>query len=165
MNEELIKARDVNAKQILYAPVAGHIQELAISTIGGVVKEAQILMLIVPDGEHLEVEVFLENKDIGFVNEGMTAEIKIHTFPFTKYGIIDGEVITVSDDATLDEKRGLIYGMRLLMTKNTLRVNDKDVKLIPGMAVTAEMQIGHRRLIEFFMAPLLRYRQEGLRER
>jgi hemolysin D len=165
MNEELIKARDVNAKQILYAPVAGHIQELAISTIGGVVKEAQILMLIVPDGEHLEVEVFLENKDIGFVNEGMTAEIKIHTFPFTKYGIIDGEVITVSDDATLDEKRGLIYGMRLLMTKNTLRVNDKDVKLIPGMAVTAEIQIGHRRLIEFFMAPLLRYRQEGLRER
>jgi hemolysin D len=165
MNEELIKARDVNAKQILYAPVAGHVQELAIGTIGGVVTEAQQLMLIVPDGAHLEVEVFLENKDIGFITEGMTAEIKIHTFPFTKYGIIDGEVITVSDDATLDEKRGLIYGMRLLMKKNTLRVNDKDVKLIPGMAVTAAMQTGHRKIIEFFMAPLLRYRQEGLRER
>jgi hemolysin D len=89
----------------------------------------------------------------------------LHTFPFTKYGIIDGEVITVSDDATLDEKRGLIYGMRLLMKKTTLRVKGKDVKLIPGMAVTAEMQTGHRRIVEFFMAPLLRYRQEGLRER
>lgn len=165
MSEELIKAKDLNAKQILYAPVAGRVQELAANTIGGVVTEAQQLMLIVPDQELLEVEVFLENKDIGFVNEGMTAEIKIHTFPFTKYGIIDGDVITVSDDATLDEKRGLIYGMRLLMKKNTLWVEGKEVKLIPGMAVTAEMQTGHRRIIEFFLAPLLRYKQEGLRER
>jgi hemolysin D len=165
MNEELIKAQDLNAKQILYAPVTGRVQELATNTIGGVVTAAQQLMLIVPDEELLEVEVFLENKDIGFVREGMTAEIKIHTFPFTKYGIIDGEVITVSDDATLDEKRGLIYGMRLLMKKSTLRVENKEVKLIPGMAVTAEMQTGHRRIIEFFLAPLLRYKQEGLRER
>ncbi|MFT6101809.1 MAG: hemolysin D [Gammaproteobacteria bacterium] len=165
MTEELIKAKDLNAKQILYAPVAGRVQELAANTIGGVVTEAQQLMLIVPDQEQLEVEVFLENKDIGFVHEGMTAEIKIHTFPFTKYGIIDGEVITVSDDATVDEKRGLIYGMRLLMKKNTLFVEGKEVKLIPGMAVTAEMQTGHRRIIEFFLAPLLRYKKEGLRER
>jgi hemolysin D len=165
MNEELIKAKDLNAKQILYSSVAGRVQELAANTIGGVVTEAQQLMLIVPDQEQLEVEVFLENKDIGFVNEGMTAEIKIHTFPFTKYGIIDGKIITVSDDATLDEKRGLIYGMRLLMKQSTIDIKGKDVKLIPGMSVTAEVQIGHRKIIEFFMAPLLRYRQEGLRER
>ena len=165
LNEELIKAKDLNAKQVLYAPTSGRVQELAVSTIGGVVTEAQKLMLIVPDEEQLEVEVFLENKDIGFVQEGMTAEIKIHTFPFTKYGIIDGEVSTVSDDATLDEQRGLIYGMRLLMKQNTLNVEGKTVKLIPGMAVTAEMQTGHRRIIEFFLAPLLRYKEEGLRER
>lgn len=165
LNEELIKAKDLNAKQVLYAPTSGRVQELAVSTIGGVVTEAQQLMLIVPDEEQLEVEVFLQNKDIGFVQEGMTAEIKVHTFPFTKYGIIDGEVTTVSDDATLDEQRGLIYGMRLLMKQNTINVEGKAVKLIPGMAVTAEMQTGHRRIIEFFLAPLLRYKQEGLRER
>ena len=108
LQEELIKATDLNAKQILYSPVSGRVQELAINTVGGVVTEAQQLMRIVPDSEQLEVEVFLENKDIGFVNEGMGAEIKIHTFPFTKYGLIDGEVLTVSDDATLDEQRGLI---------------------------------------------------------
>ncbi len=164
-NEEFIKASALNAKQILYAPVAGHVQELAANTIGGIVTEAQQLMLIVPDQEGLEVEVFLENKDIGFIHEGMTAEIKVHTFPFTKYGIIDGEVITVSDDATLDEKRGLIYGMQLTMKQSTIDVQGKPVKLIPGMTVTAEMQTGHRRLVEFFMAPLLRYRKEGLRER
>ena len=165
LNKEYTKASALNAKQILYAPVAGHIQELAANTIGGVVTEAQQLMLIVPDDEQLEVEVFLENKDIGFVREGMTAEIKIHTFPFTKYGIIDGEILTVSDDATLDDQRGLIYGMRLLMKQDTINVHGKPVKLIPGMSVTAEVQTGYRRIIEFFMAPLLRYKKEGLRER
>lgn len=165
LKEELTKAADLNAKKILYAPVAGQVQELSVATVGGVVTDAQQLMLIVPHEEDLEVEVFLENKDIGFVREGMSAEIKIHTFPFTKYGVIHGEVMTVSDDAIVDEKRGLIYGMRLKMAKNTILVDGKDVKLKPGMAVTAEVQTGERRIIEFFLAPLLRYGQEGLRER
>lgn len=165
LQEELVKATDINAKQILYSPVSGQVQELAINTVGGVVTEAQQLMLIVPDEEQLEVEVFLENKDIGFVHEAMPAEIKIHTFPFTKYGVIDGEVTTISDDATIDEKRGLIYGMHLLMKKSTILVEGKEVKLMPGMAVTAEVQTGKRRIIEFFMAPLLKYKEESIRER
>ena len=165
LEEEFTKASDVNAKQVLYAPVAGRVQELAISTVGGVVTEAQQLMLVVPDEEQLEVEVFLENNDIGFVHEGMSAEVKIHTFPFTKYGVIDAEVTTVSDDATVDEQRGLIYRMQLRMAKNTIQVEGKAVKLQPGMAVTAEVQTGQRRIIEFFMAPLLRYRAESIRER
>src|SRR5690606_22104661 len=126
LEEEFTKASDLNAKQILYAPVAGRVQELAVNTVGGVVTEAQQLMLVVPDEEQLEVEVFLENKDIGFVHEGMPAEIKIHTFPFTKYGVIDADVTTVSDDATVDEQRGLIYRMQLRMAKNTLWVEGKE---------------------------------------
>src|SRR5690606_33848677 len=106
-------ASDLNAKKILYAPVAGQVQELSVNTVGGVVTDAQQLMLIVPEEDKLEVEVFLENKDIGFVHKGMPAEIKIHTFPFTKYGIIDGDVSNVSNDAIVDEKRGLIYSMQL----------------------------------------------------
>ncbi|ROS05078.1 hemolysin D [Sinobacterium caligoides] len=165
LNEQLSKAVDLDAKQKLYAPVSGEVKELVVNTVGGVVTEAQVLMIIVPSDQQLEVEVMLENKDIGFVHEGMAAEIKIHTFPFTKYGLIDGEVKNVSDDATIDEQRGLLYGMHLLMDKNTIRVDGKDVELIPGMAVTAEVKIGQRRIIEFFLAPLLRHGQEGLRER
>lgn len=165
LKEELKKASDINARQTLYSPVSGRVQELSINTIGGIVTDAQQLMLIVPDEEQLEVEVVLENKDIGFVQEGMSAEIKIQTFPFTKYGVIDGEVISVSNDAIVDEKRGLIYGMQLRMKKNTIMVNGKLVKLIPGMAVTAEVQIGKRRIMEFFMAPLLKYKEESIRER
>lgn len=165
LHEELAKASDLNSKKVLYAPVAGQVQELAVATVGGVVTDAQQLMLIVPEDENLEVEVFLENKDIGFVRESMSAEIKIHTFPFTKYGLIGGTITSVSDDATVDEKRGLIYGMRLRMAKNTLLVDGNEVRLKPGMAVTAEVQTGKRKIVEFFLAPLLRHGKEGLRER
>ena len=165
LEEEFKKASDINEKRILYAPVAGRVQDLAVNTIGGVVTEAQQLMLVVPDEELLEVEVFLENKDIGFVYEQMPAEIKIHTFPFTKYGVIEADVTNVSNDATLDEQRGLIYRMQLRMAKNTLWVEGKEVKLQPGMAVTAEVQTGERRIIEFFLAPLLRAKSESIRER
>jgi hemolysin D len=165
LTEELIKARDNSAKQIIYAPVAGRVQELMVNTIGGVVTAAQQLMLIVPITQTLEAEVFLENKDIGFVFNNMDAEIKIHTFPFTKYGVINATISNVSNDATIDEKQGLIYKMQLQLAKNTIQVNGKTVNLMPGMAVTAEVQIGERRIIEFFLAPLLKGKQEALRER
>ena len=165
LKEELVKANDLNDKQTLYAPVAGRVQELTVNTLGGVVTEAQQLMLIVPSEQQLEVEVFLNNKDIGFVHEAMPAEIKIHTFPFTKYGVIDAQVSNISSDAIIDEQRGLIYSMHLRMAKNTITVNGKDINLMPGMAVTAEVKTGKRRIIEFFLAPLLRAKNESIRER
>lgn len=165
LNEELTKASDINQKRILYAPVAGQVQDVTVTTEGGVVTEAQQLMQIVPRDEQLEVEVFLENKDIGFVREAMDAEIKVHTFPFTKYGVINAVVSNVSDDAVLDEVRGLLFKMQLTLKRDTIKVNGLDIRLLPGMAVTAEIKTGERRIIEFFLAPLLRHKAESIRER
>ncbi|MEN0036678.1 MAG: HlyD family type I secretion periplasmic adaptor subunit [Cellvibrio sp.] len=165
ISEELVKATDMNDKQVLYAPVSGYVQQLAINTIGGIVTEAQELMIIVPEEETLEVQVMLGNQDVGFVQKDMAAEIKVHTFPFTKYGLIDATVTHISDDAIIDEKLGLVYTMHLKMHKSTIRVEAKDVKLIPGMAVTAEVKTTQRRVIEYFLSPLLRYKQESIRER
>ena len=164
LDEELVKARDRDTRHRLSAPVAGRVQELAVSTVGGVVTPAQHLMLLVPDEEQLEVEVFLHNKDIGFVREAMPAEIKIHTFPFTRYGVIDAQVSTISNDAIVDDQRGLVYSMHLTMAKNTMAVKGKEVKLMPGMAVTAEVKTGKRRVIQFFLAPLLKAGKESIRE-
>jgi hemolysin D len=165
LEEELIKARDVNKHQVLYAPVSGQIQEMTVTTQGGVVTEAQPLMKIVPDEESLIVEVFLENKDIGFVEKEMPAEVKIHTFPFTKYGVVDAVIKNISDDAIFDEKRGFTYSILLEMNRKTINVEGREVRLMPGMEVTAEVKTGERRLIEFFLAPLLRHGNESLRER
>ena len=165
VNQELAKVRDLGSKQILYAPVTGTVKGLVANTVGGVVSPAQVLMELVPLGETLEVEAFISNQDIGYVRAGQSAEIKIHTFPFTKYGVIDATVEHVAEDATVDEKLGLIYRTRLVLAKNTIMVDSRDVPLMPGMAVSAEIATDQRRLIEFFLAPLLRMKDESLRER
>jgi hemolysin D len=165
VRQELAKVRDLGSKQVLYAPVKGTIKGLVANTVGGVVSPAQVLMELVPMDEILEVEAFISNQDIGYVRATQTAEVKIHTFPFTKYGVIDATVAQVADDATVDEKLGLIYRTRLVLAKNKILVDGRDVPLMPGMAVSAEIATDKRRLIEFFLAPLLRMKDESLRER
>jgi hemolysin D len=149
----------------LTAPVDGTVQQLAVHTVGGVVTEAQALMAIVPDEDALEVEAMVDNQDIGFIREGQDAEIKVQTFPYTKYGLIHGTVTSVSGDAINDDKKGLVYSARVRMAKRTMQVDGRTVNLTPGMAVTVEMKTGQRRLIEFFLNPLLQVRHESLRER
>lgn len=163
--QELAKAEDMKAKQTLYAPMDGTIQQLAVHTIGGVVTEAQVLMKLVPEDDYLEVEAVLENKDIGFVFPGQPAEIKVNTFNFTKYGIIDAEVLGLTADAIADEVKGLVYKLRLKMQQSQMQIDDRTVDLLPGMAVVAEVKTGKRRLIEYVMSPLLRKVDESVRER
>ena len=165
IKQELAKVRDLGSKQVLYAPVAGTVKGLVANTVGGVVEPAKVLMELVPLGEVLEVEAFVGNQDIGYVKAGQSAEVKINTFPFTKYGVIDAKVANVAEDATVDEKLGLIYRTRLVLEKNTIMVSGKEAPLLPGMAVSAEIATDQRRLIEFFLAPLLRMKDESLRER
>jgi len=165
LQQERVKAIQRTRLQRLVAPVSGVVQQLAVHTIGGVVTPAQELMKIVPESTSLEVEAWILNKDIGFVYEGQAAEIKIETFPFTKYGSIDGEIVDVSNDAVTDEEKGLVYAGRVQMQKSVIQVGKKLVNLTPGMAVTVEVKTGKRRLIEFVLSPLLRYKQESLGER
>jgi len=165
LRQEQVKAEKRMALQRLVAPVSGRVHQLAVHTIGGVVTPAQELMRIVPDEESMEVEAWVPNKDIGFVWEGQPAEIKIQTFPFTKYGTIKGEILNVSDDATQDENMGLVYAARVSMQKTVMELEDKIVNLTPGMAVTVEINMGKRRLIEFLLSPLLRYKDESMKER
>lgn len=165
LEQELRKARSRNQDTILEAPVDGTVQQLAIHTVGGVVTEAQALMVIVPKDNPVEIEAFVENKDIGFVREGQEAEVKIETFQYTKYGTIESTVSSVSNDAINDEKRGLIYSTRVKMSKSSLNVDGREVRLSPGMAVGVEIKTGRRRVIEYFLSPLMEYAHESLRER
>jgi len=165
VEQEIVKAEVRTQAQILTAPVDGVVQQLQIHTIGGVVTPAQELMLIVPDEETLEVEALLENKDIGFVEEGQQAEVKIDAFPFTKYGTIEATLTDISNDAVVDETKGLVFKTQVALTRSVMQIGKRQVKLTPGMSVTVEVKTGTRRVIEFFLAPLLRYKQESIRER
>lgn len=165
LKQELIKAEERDRLTRLTSPVDGTVQQLAIHTNGGVVTEAQPLMVVVPKNQPVEVEAMLENKDIGFVRPGQDVEIKVETFTFTKYGVVHGKVVSISDDAIEDERRGLLYGMRVQLLQSYIRVGDEDISLVPGMVVSAEIKTDRRKIVDYFLSPLKVYIGESLLER
>ena len=122
-------------------------------------------MVIAPSDYSAEVETVLENKDVGFVKVGQKVEVKVETFPFTRYGTLTGTVSFVSNDAVNDEKKGPVFQARVKLDKGSLKVDEREVNMTPGMAVTAEIATGQRRLITFFLDPLRKTTTESLRER
>ncbi len=184
--QDLIKAEQRTRLQLLTAPVDGIVQQLAVHTVGGVVTPAEPLLVIVPVGSHLEIEAMVSNRDIGFVEAGQEAEIKVATFNFTRYGLLHGRVLTVSQDAigrddprepTRDKaQRGEdpqrtppneepVYAARVSLDRTQMQVENKLVNLSPGMAVTVEIKTGSRAIISYLLSPLRKYRQDSLRER
>jgi len=148
----------------LTAPVAGTVQQLSVHTLGGVVTSAQAVMEIVPD-DAVEVEVSIENKDIGFVDVGQDTVVKLEAFPYTEYGYLTGKVISVSNDAVPDKKLGLTFMAHVKLSRNRIYAHDKWVALTPGMAVTAEIKTGTRSVAHYFLDPLVQTSQESMRER
>jgi hemolysin D len=186
LTQDLIKAEQRTRLQLLIAPVDGVVQQLAVHTVGGVVTPAQALLMIVPNDSRLEIEAQVSNRDIGFVRAGQDAEIKVDTFNFTRYGLLRGEVLTVSEDAIIrdrpqdrspdrapgtqtdtSEPKGqeLNFNARISLQRTQMQIDDRMVNLSPGMAVTVEIKTGSRRILSYLLSPLLRYRQESLRER
>lgn len=163
--QEALRAASTSRLLTLRAPVAGTVQQLAVHTLGGVVQAAQPIMQIVPSGGPLEVEAFIDNRDKGFVHPGQRTAVKVDTFEFTKYGTLPGQVVHVSQDAIPDEKRGLIYAVKVLLDKTELDVNGQPTPITPGMSVSVEIKTGERRIIEYVLSPLLRHSHEALRER
>lgn len=149
----------------LRAPVDGTVQQLTVNTVGGVVQAAQALMQIVPVEKQIEIEAFLENKDIGFVQEGQVAEAKVDAFEYTKYGTIPAHVSHVSRDAIQDEKKGLIYSVKITLDRPDIDVDGKMVPLSAGLSVNVDIKTGTRRVIEYVLSPLMQYQHEGLHER
>ena len=149
----------------LVAPVDGTVQQLTVHTVGGVVPAAQPLMQIVPRENRVEVEAFLENKDVGFVQEGQTVAVKIDAFEYTKYGTISGKVTHVSRDAIEDDKKNLLYSSRVTLDTSTIAVNGRQMPLSAGMSAKVEIKTGERRIVEYVLSPLLQHKRESLNER
>jgi hemolysin D len=186
LRQDIIKAEQRRNLQRLTAPVDGMVQQLAVHTIGGVVTPAQTLMYIVPAESRLEIEAMVSNRDIGFVGAGQEVAIKVDTFNFTRYGLLRGKILSVSQDSiardkpadagsekawgaatTSSEPHGqeLLYAARISLDRTQLDIEGKEVNLSPGMAVTAEIKTGARRIISYLLSPIARYSHDSLRER
>ena len=183
---ERARARLANAQ--LKAPNSGTVQALSVVNPSQVLSAGEQVMRVVPDGVELEIEVYILNKDIGFIKEGQEAVIKVESFPFTKHGTINAKVVRIARDAIPQPEAGqleanpaqalrtsgfagaqrtqnLVFQLILKPEKEIIGVEGESVKMLPGMAVSAEIKTGRRRLIEYVFSPLVTVGSQSMRER
>ena len=163
IQEELKKADETNQQSEIVAPISGRVNQLAVHTLGGVVSEGQALMMIVPDDATMEIEAYADNKDIGFIQQGQTAEVKVETFNFQKFGMVNATVDEISPDAGSNVQDKETY-QKYRLTLG-LENDDSGIDLTPGMNVSAEIKIKKKKIIDFFLDPFRKYKDEALRER
>ena len=164
----------------LRAPQAGVVKDLATTSRGAVVQPGMVLLTLVPKGELLVAEVQIKNEDVGFVQPGQEVQLKLAAYPFQKYGLMQGTVVTVAADAqaiaqnngmSLPQGVGSAAGykaiVRLKMQKLETQNGDerKQYPLEPGMQVTAEINQGHRTVVEYLLSPVSKAVHEAGRER
>ena len=170
--EELKKAELRRQLIVLHAPADAVVLDIANRTVGSVVREAETLFVLVPRDETLRAEVNVEGRDIGQVTVGQTVRVKFEAFPFQKYGTAAGEVGVISRDSFSPDAKAEgarrssapYYRVLIDLRDTHLRLPSERVRLMPGMAVTAEMKVGQRRVISYFLYPLLRGLDESIRE-
>ena len=149
-------------QQNIISPVDGYVNTMLVHTIGGIVTPAEKVISIVPIDSPLIIKASVLDKDIGFVKEGMPVQVKIDTFDFQKYGMIEGKVKKVSKDSIEDEKQGLIYDVFITPVTKSLMVDGKEQQISTGMGLSAEIKTGKRRIIEFFIYPIVKYWSEAV---
>ena len=177
--QDAAKAQARLDRLTLRAPVDGAVQALAATNLGQVVMAGQEVMRVVPQGGELEIQAYILNEDVGFVQVGQAAVVKIDSFPFTRFGTVDGQVVSlaydaipstaangVTADATHQESKrdtapqaepitDLVYEARLRPVRTSIGVNGRAVPLLAGMTVTVEVKTGRRRVLEYLFSPLI----------
>lgn len=163
--QELAKAQSRLERRTLRSPIDGIVQDVAIHTAGAVVRPADVLMRIVPEDQPLEVEAQILNRDIGFAYEGQEVEVKFQAFDFTRYGAVPGVIREISPASVDNEQLGRVYSARVELARHHVVVDGEERPLRPGLTATVDIAMGQRRIIEYFLAPILRYRDQAFSER
>ncbi|HXR59548.1 MAG TPA: HlyD family type I secretion periplasmic adaptor subunit [Burkholderiales bacterium] len=171
LEQELEKLGHRQRLAELRAPADGVVKDLATHTPGAVLAPGTVLMTLVPEGEALVAEVWLANQDAGFVSGGQSAKLKVATFPFQKYGMLDARVLRISADSSerpgeaAKAAGGYAYRAQLEPLAQELRLGEVRHALLPGMQLTAEIKLGERTVLEYLLSPIRKVAAEAGRER
>ncbi|MCW6511423.1 HlyD family type I secretion periplasmic adaptor subunit [Lichenifustis flavocetrariae] len=190
VEQNYIKANNRVQQARIVAPIDGTVQQLAVTTVGQVVTSGQPLMVIVPSTKALEVMALVQNQDIGFIKVGQEVVLKVDAFPFSHYGTLKGTVKRISNEAVDSQEatassdastlarpinnsalsgnqkvQNLVYPVTVEMDKTIINADGKNVPLLPGMMVTAEIQTGDRRVIQYALAPIWEASSQAAHER
>ncbi|BAY39200.1 secretion protein HlyD [Nostoc sp. NIES-2111] len=151
---QLEQAKKQKDGETIKAPVAGTIYK--IKATKGPVQAGEELLSILPEGEDILLEVKVLNRDIGFIRQGMRAKVKLATFPFQEFGTVDGEVVQVSPNATVDKELGLVFPTRIKLNQHSVSVRGQEVGFTPGMAASGEIVTRKKSVLTFIMEPVTR---------
>ncbi|WNZ22296.1 HlyD family type I secretion periplasmic adaptor subunit [Leptolyngbya sp. NK1-12] len=162
---QLTQARLRTEGQTITAPVSGKVYDVQTTLGERAVAPGQELLSILPDDEDLLLEVKVLNRDIGFISNGMRAKVKLATFPFQEFGTIEGEVVQISPNATIDRELGPVFETKVKLKRKDIIVNGQPVELTPGMAATAEIVTRQRSVLTFLLEPITRRFSEAFTTR
>ncbi|KFZ36123.1 hemolysin secretion protein D [Shewanella mangrovi] len=166
MNEAQVGAMDKVDKAIITSPVNGTVKSIEINTLGGVVQPAINIMEIVPSEDQLLVETKILPKDIAFLHPGLPAVVKVTAYDFTRYGGLHGTVEQISADTTQDEEGNSFYLVKVRTDESSLSKKDgTKMPIIPGMLTSVDVITGKRTVLEYILNPILRAKENALRER
>ena len=165
LEPEVQKMKYLLHMKSLYANTDGIIYNLSNNVEGKVIQSGDIIMEVIPFGTTLEVEAKVLNRDIGFVQMGQTVKVKLDSFKFTKYGYIEGKITNIEQASIKDEQLGEVYLINVALKDKSIKVENKNIELIPGMTCTVDIKTSKRKLIEYIISPMIRYQDEALRER
>lgn len=165
MKSEVSKSNYLLQSKSIFASEDGFIYNLNNGTSGRVIQSGEVIMELIPTTSPLEVEAKVLNKDVGFIHIGQKVKVKLDSFKFTKYGYIEGVVTNIAKSSILDEKLGEIYPIVIELKDDKMKIDNDYIKLMPGMTCSVDVKIGERRLIEYIISPMIRYKDEALREK
>ena len=163
--EEMGANQDRVTRTEVRSPVHGTIKEIKIRTIGGVIQPGQNLIEVVPIEDTLLVEAQIRPSDIAFIRPKQAAVVKVTAYDFSTYGGLDAVVEEISADTIQNEKGEHFFRIRLRTDKNFLGSTDKPLPIIPGMTASVDILTGHKTVLEYLLAPVMRARDTALRER
>lgn len=163
---ELAKAGLRSTFREIRAPASGTVAQLLVHTEGGIVEGAKPLMTIVPDTARLQLEVMVQNQDIGFVRTGMPVNVKLQAFPYTRYGTIPGTVESLSADSVqVKDGEPPVYKARVSLGRSYMDADGRRVPLRAGLNATADIVTGRRTLLSYLVSPIVETGSEALHER
>ena len=166
--ENLNKASRMHELTELVAPVDGVVQQVADRSVGSVLREAETLVTIVPDGADLYVEANVASRDVSYLKLGDTVRVKLESYPFQRFGTVTGVLTVVSPDSQPlkeeDDTSKLVYHAQVKLNDNAGQLAARHIFLKPGLVATAEIKTGTRTIASYMLDPVLRISDESLRE-
>lgn len=163
--EALARQEALLRNLVVHAPVAGVIQDLLVASPGQSVGSNQPLMKLVPTGGALVIEARVANDDIGWIRVGQPARVKVRTFDFLRFGTLEGEILRIAADASLDPATGApSYQVTVRTTSDRLGEGAAAVSVVPGMTVDVDLMVGERTVLSYLTDRIMRVRADAFRQ-